>query len=145
MDDVQRSVNALVPFVTLAFDYHGGFLIASDVGHLINLDDGAGNRGVDIGADEGFSLADELSHLHLVAFLHDGGGGGTEVLGHIDDRFIGQREGLHGCGVREFVGFGVHTAHAEGLVAHFFDVLSTLFDVVFNSLFEGCDCIFHFD
>ena len=64
---------------------------------------------------------------------------------HIDDRLIRQGEGLHGCGVGELVGVGVHTAHVEGLVVHFLDQLGTFFDVVFDSLFEGCDFIFHVD
>ena len=67
------------------------------------------------------------------------------MLGHIDDRLVRQREGLHGGRVGELVGIRVHTAHVEGLAAQLFDLLGAFFDIVFDSLFEGCDCIFTHD
>ena len=64
------------------------------------------------------------------------------MLRHIDDRLIGQRESLHGCGVGELIGVGVYTAHVEGFAAQLLDLLGAFFDVVFDSLLYGCDCIF---
>ena len=116
-DDVGGGVDALVPLVAFAVDDDGGFLVAGDIGDHIDLADGAGDGGVDVGAHEAVGLGDELAHLHLVALFDDGFGGGAEVLGHIDHGLVGQREGFHVGGVGELVGLRVDATHTEGLLA----------------------------
>ena len=133
-DNIQRGIDSLVPVVAFALDDHGGFLIAGDVGNHIHLGHGAGDGGMDVGAHEGGSLADELSNLHLVALLHNGVGGGAEVLGHENHCLIGQRESLHRCGVGYLVRCGVHTAHGERFALEATDGTNTLFNLFRNLL-----------
>ena len=113
--DVGRAVDGLHPLVALDGDMDGGLEEAEGVLDGLDLEDGAADGRVDVGAHEGLGFAYELAHFHLVALLHDGSGGGAEVLVHQDHHLGTHGDGLYGSIVGYLVFFGVDTTHFESL------------------------------
>ena len=107
---------ALDPFVLVfAVDEDGGLVVACVVHHDIDFGDGARGGRVDIGRDESFGRADELSRQHAVAFLDDAFSRCAKALSERDDDLFGHREVLYGLMRREFVLFRMHAASWESL------------------------------
>ena len=61
---------------------------------------------MDIGADEGGGLTDDLAHLHIVAHLHHGLGRGAGMLGQGDHHDVGLGEAQQGLVLAELLLLG---------------------------------------
>ena len=125
------------PFVLLfTVDEDGGLVISGVVHHHVDLGYGASGGRVDVGRDEAFGCADELTRQHAVAFVDDAFSRCTEALSQRDDDLLGHREVLYGQVGREFVLFGMHAALMESLYrVHAVTVFSGL-----TSVFTSTGC-----
>ena len=119
--DVGRAVDGLHPLVALDGDINGGLGQAKSVLAGVDLEHGAADGRVHVGAHEGLGLADELAHLHLVALLHHRSGGGAEVLVHQHHHLLAHGHHLDGGVIGYLVLFGVNTTHSECL--HLFKLI----------------------
>ena len=97
---------------------HGHDVSAHGIGPGLHRLDGAGDAGVDGGAETA-ELADLLAHLHMVAGLHQGGAWRAEVLGHGNDHLCRSGQLFDGL----FIGRGFHVVGmnaAEERLCHYF-------------------------
>ena len=87
----------------IVFDHHGHHVAAHGIGPRLNGLHGAGNAGMDGGAQP-LEFADLLADLHLIAHLNNGGAGCAKVHRHGDDH------GGWGCQLLDglFIGCGLH-------------------------------------
>ena len=115
-----RTVDGLFPLVALYINNNNGLAIACGINGGINLEHRAADAGENGSRHKAAGLSNERPHLHLVALLDNGLGGGTDVLRQRENSLLGQSGYLGSHLVGQLVLFGVYTTYSKCSYVHAF-------------------------